>query len=130
MPDHDIDRRLKHSPSLPMKKSSLLGLESQLEGRFQVYHTSRAMKLFSREHRLGVLLYSQSCFSSNYSLRRRLHIHLESDHLQMSPRDTPKLLGLESSRVYDYTPKELNIFTYPKNCCLRDMASSEPVTRS
>lgn len=33
MPDYDIDRRLKYSPSLPMKKASLLGLEPQLEGQ-------------------------------------------------------------------------------------------------
>ena len=63
MPDHDIDGRLKQSPSLPVKKASLFGLEHQLEG--QVYHTSRGYEVVLRVLRLGgsIFLLFWSCFS-------------------------------------------------------------------
>lgn len=55
MPDHDIDGRLKQSPSLPVKKASLLGLDLSLRGRFTIH--LEAMKLFSGNIGWGVLFF-------------------------------------------------------------------------
>lgn len=74
MPDHDIDGRLKQSPSLPVKRASLLGLEPQLEG--QVYHTSRGYEVVLREHRLGVLyFYSFGLASAHGTFARKEVTH-------------------------------------------------------
>lgn len=84
MPDHDIDGRLKQSPSLPVKKASLLGLDLSLRGRFTIH--LEAMKLFSGNIGWGVLFFYFFTLLVLLQLMvlllgRRLHIHLESQYL-------------------------------------------------
>lgn len=67
------------------------------------------MKLFSGNIDWGVLfLYSPSVLLQLKVLTRKEVTH--SSRVPVSANVTSKLLGLESSRVYNYNPKELYIF--------------------
>lgn len=107
-PGNCSDVRLKHTPSLPVKKAyCFLSWSFNLREWLQVCHTSRGNRAALREHRQGDTVFAPSLglATAHQNLpERSLYACLKPKFYNCYPVNTSRSPSLEVSRVYGCGP--------------------------